>query len=72
MYCNVSFCSRCCDSCEAVKEAYRRKTWAFPDVETITQCQSEHYSEKLKNAFSEACQIYGYMEVNRVGLNLIL
>ncbi|PNF20099.1 Endoplasmic reticulum-Golgi intermediate compartment protein 3 [Cryptotermes secundus] len=57
----------CCDSCEAVKEAYRRKTWAFPDIETITQCQSEHYSQKLKNAFSEACQIYGYMEVNRVG-----
>lgn len=57
----------CCNSCEAVKEAYRRKRWAFHDLDTITQCQSEHYSERLKNAFSEACQIYGYVEVNRVG-----
>ncbi|GFG34757.1 hypothetical protein Cfor_04636 [Coptotermes formosanus] len=57
----------CCDSCEAVKEAYRRKRWAFLHIDTITQCQSEHYSERLRNAFSEACQIYGYVEVNRVG-----
>ena len=67
----IWFCSRCCDSCEAVKEAYRRKRWAFHDLDTITQCQSEHYSERLKNAFSEACQIYGYVEVNRVSLNLL-
>jgi hypothetical protein len=55
-----------------VKEAYRRKKWAFPDLDTVTQCHSENYSEKLKNAFSEACQIYGYMEVNRVSCNLVM
>ncbi|KAK7788838.1 hypothetical protein R5R35_001327 [Gryllus longicercus] len=57
----------CCSTCEDVKDAYRRKKWAFPDLQSIKQCQSENYSEKLKSAFTEACQIYGYMEVNRVG-----
>ncbi|GLG99750.1 Endoplasmic reticulum-Golgi intermediate compartment protein 3 [Gryllus bimaculatus] len=59
--------SLCCSTCEDVKDAYRRKKWAFPDLQSIKQCQSENYSEKLKSAFTEACQIYGYMEVNRVG-----
>ncbi|XP_068083319.1 endoplasmic reticulum-Golgi intermediate compartment protein 3 [Anabrus simplex] len=58
---------KCCNTCEDVKDAYRRKKWAFPDLQDIKQCQSENYSEKLKSAFTEACQIYGYMEVNRVG-----
>ena len=57
---------RCCNTCEEVKEAYRQKKWAFPNLETIDQCKSENYSDKLKHTFKEGCQIYGYMEVNRV------
>lgn len=58
---------QCCNTCEEVKEAYRQRKWAFPDPQNITQCQNEKYADKLKNAFSEGCQIYGTLTVNRVG-----
>lgn len=57
---------QCCNTCEEVKEAYRQRKWAFPDPENITQCQNEHYADKLKTAFIEGCQIYGMLTVNRV------
>lgn len=60
------FFFRCCNTCEDVKEAYRQRKWAFPDPQNITQCQNEHYADKLKNAFAEGCQIYGTLLVNRV------
>ncbi|KAJ8876172.1 hypothetical protein PR048_024081 [Dryococelus australis] len=58
--------SRCCNTCEAVKEAYRRKKWAISDLSNIKQCSDDSSSEKLSKAFKEACQIYGTMEVNRM------
>lgn len=58
--------SRCCNTCADVREAYRNKQWSLPDPEQVEQCKKEHFSENLKSAFTEGCQIYGYLEVNRV------
>ncbi|XP_046401835.1 endoplasmic reticulum-Golgi intermediate compartment protein 3 [Ischnura elegans] len=59
---------KCCNTCEDVREAYRKKRWSLPpDIGTIEQCKMEKNSEKVEKAFKEGCQIYGYMEVNRVG-----
>nr|CAD7255969.1 unnamed protein product [Timema shepardi] len=58
---------KCCNTCEAVKDAYRRRKWALTNFEKISQCKNENNSEKMSKAFNEACQIYGSMEVNRVG-----
>lgn len=33
----------------------------------IKQCKNDKSVEKMKTAFNQGCQIYGYMEVNRVG-----
>jgi hypothetical protein len=50
-----------------VREAYRERRWAFPEnPENISQCKEEKFSEKLKTAFSQGCQIYGSLVVNRV------
>ncbi|XP_012270092.1 endoplasmic reticulum-Golgi intermediate compartment protein 3 [Orussus abietinus] len=57
----------CCNTCEDVKEAYRMRKWATPDLSLFKQCQHDKSVEKIKNAFTEGCQIYGYMEVNRIG-----
>ncbi|XP_065164178.1 endoplasmic reticulum-Golgi intermediate compartment protein 3 [Atheta coriaria] len=58
---------KCCNTCEDVREAYRERRWAFPDnPENITQCKDEKYSEKIKTAFTQGCQIYGTLIVNRV------
>ncbi|XP_076764323.1 endoplasmic reticulum-Golgi intermediate compartment protein 3 [Xylocopa sonorina] len=58
---------KCCNTCEDVREAYRLKNWAPPDPGMIKQCQNDKSVEKMKTAFTQGCQIYGYMEVNRVG-----
>ncbi|CAH1644985.1 unnamed protein product [Spodoptera littoralis] len=59
--------SQCCNTCEDVKEAYRIRRWALPDLSTIEQCKNDESIEKTNLALKEGCQIYGYMEVNRVG-----
>lgn len=56
---------RCCNTCDDVKEAYRQRQWAVK-LEDYAQCKNEHENEKLKSAFQEGCQIYGYLQVNRV------
>lgn len=61
------FARRCCNTCEEVLEAYRRRKWAPPEPSEVKQCQNDKSMEKLKHAFTQGCQIYGYMEVNRVG-----
>ncbi|XP_015189165.1 PREDICTED: endoplasmic reticulum-Golgi intermediate compartment protein 3 [Polistes dominula] len=58
---------KCCNTCEDVKEAYKLRQWALPVPSTIKQCQNDKSVEKMKHAFTQGCQIYGYMEVNRVG-----
>ncbi|XP_059480695.1 endoplasmic reticulum-Golgi intermediate compartment protein 3 [Neocloeon triangulifer] len=58
---------KCCNTCAEVREAYRNKQWSLPEPENIEQCKKENFSEHLKNAFTEGCQIYGYLEVNRAG-----
>ncbi|XP_003399168.1 endoplasmic reticulum-Golgi intermediate compartment protein 3 isoform X2 [Bombus terrestris] len=58
---------KCCNTCEDVREAYRLKNWAPPALGMIKQCKNDKSVEKIKTAFTQGCQIYGYMEVNRVG-----
>lgn len=55
----------CCNTCEEVKEAYRLRRWQIHETQ-IEQCKSSATSQQIQKAFKEGCQIYGYMEVNRV------
>ena len=57
---------RCCNSCDEVKEAYRRKGWALPPLKDILQCKREGKTVESKELPKEGCQLYGYLEVNRV------
>ncbi|XP_019878488.1 endoplasmic reticulum-Golgi intermediate compartment protein 3 [Aethina tumida] len=57
---------KCCNTCEEVREAYRERRWALDNLENITQCKNEKFSERLKTAFQQGCQIYGNLIVNRV------
>lgn len=67
-YCGSCYGARdgCCNTCEEVREAYRVKRWALDNVDNIEQCKHEKFSEKLKTAFTQGCQIYGNLIVNRV------
>ena len=45
------------------------KGWAFSNPEGIEQCEREGFTENLKNQEGEGCNIYGYLEVNKVAGN---
>jgi len=60
---------QCCNTCEQVREAYRKKGWAFSNPENIEQCAREGFSEKLEAQKGEGCQVYGHLLVNKVAGN---
>ncbi|KAK2109895.1 Endoplasmic reticulum-Golgi intermediate compartment protein 3 [Saguinus oedipus] len=56
---------KCCNTCEDVREAYRRRGWAFKNPDTIEQCRREGFSQKMQEQKNEGCQVYGFLEVNK-------
>ncbi|CAK8694805.1 unnamed protein product [Clavelina lepadiformis] len=58
----------CCNTCKDVKEAYRRKGWAFPRDGSIPQCEREPTVMPDIN-IGEGCMLYGHLEVNKVAGN---
>ncbi|KAI3770209.1 hypothetical protein L6452_01334 [Arctium lappa] len=59
----------CCNSCEEVREAYRRKGWGLTNPDLIDQCKREGFAQKIKDEEGEGCNIYGSLEVNKVAGN---
>lgn len=59
--------ARCCNTCDDVREAYRRRGWAFKNADTIEQCKREGFTQKMQEQKNEGCQVYGFLEVNKVG-----
>ncbi|XP_072175388.1 endoplasmic reticulum-Golgi intermediate compartment protein 3-like [Diadema setosum] len=60
---------KCCNTCDEVQEAYRRKGWAFSNPESIEQCKREGFAQKIQLQKEEGCEVYGYLEVNKVAGN---
>lgn len=61
---------KCCNTCEEVKAAYRRKGWT-PDTGAIQQCASEALTAEMlaQRDSSEGCNLAGFVTVNRVAGN---
>ncbi|KAK3033880.1 hypothetical protein RJ639_033515 [Escallonia herrerae] len=59
----------CCNNCEDVREAYRKKGWAMSNPDLIDQCKREGFLQKIKDEEGEGCNIYGFLEVNKVAGN---
>uniref|UniRef100_A0AAR2LCR3 Endoplasmic reticulum-Golgi intermediate compartment protein n=1 Tax=Pygocentrus nattereri TaxID=42514 RepID=A0AAR2LCR3_PYGNA len=60
---------KCCNTCDDVREAYRRRGWAFKTPDTIEQCKREGFSQKMQEQKNEGCRVYGFLEVNKVAGN---
>ncbi|KAK5934687.1 hypothetical protein CgunFtcFv8_015060 [Champsocephalus gunnari] len=60
---------KCCNTCDDVREAYRRRGWAFKNADTIVQCKREGFTQKMQEQKNEGCQVYGFLEVNKVAGN---
>ncbi|KAM6553362.1 hypothetical protein CsatB_014124 [Cannabis sativa] len=59
----------CCNTCEQVREAYRKKGWALSNPDMIDQCKREGFLQKIKDEEGEGCNVYGFLEVNKVAGN---
>eukprot|EP00198_Chlamydomonas_reinhardtii_P004228 XP_001693564.1 predicted protein [Chlamydomonas reinhardtii] len=57
----------CCNTCDEVRAAYRRKGWALSNVDHIEQCAHDLYTEAIKEQAGEGCHIG--VEVNKVAGN---
>lgn len=60
--------THCCNTCQDVIDAYREKKWN-PNTDSFEQCKDERKleGEFAKTALTEGCNIYGTLEVNRMG-----
>ncbi|KAF0982446.1 hypothetical protein FDP41_011376 [Naegleria fowleri] len=61
--------TQCCNTCDDVREAYRRVGWAFTPNEDIEQCYEEILDRKMKYSKQEGCNLHGYFLVNKVAGN---
>lgn len=59
----------CCNSCEEVREAYRKRGWGLTNTDLIDQCKREDFVDKVKEEHGEGCNIHGSLEVNKVAGN---
>jgi len=59
----------CCNTCDAVRNAYRGAGWAFTDPGGIEQCIREGFVEQIKQVGQGGCHMYGHVEVNKVAGN---
>lgn len=63
---------QCCNTCDEVRVVYRARGWALPDLKSIEQCvASGETTDTLKEELAAGlgCQMYGYLEVNKVAGN---
>jgi len=61
----------CCQTCEDVRQAYLNRGWSFSNPQTIDQCVSEHWTEKIQAQSAEGCNVAGRIKVNKVIGNLL-
>ena len=52
-----------------MREAYRRKGWAFNNAEGITQCTEEGWVQKITEQSNEGCRASGFFDVSKVAGN---
>ncbi|EPY52682.1 COPII-coated vesicle component Erv46 [Schizosaccharomyces cryophilus OY26] len=59
----------CCNTCNAVREAYGRANWGIGDVDAFKQCKEEHFKENYEAQKVEGCNLAGQLFVNRMAGN---
>ncbi|KAH6789972.1 Endoplasmic reticulum vesicle transporter protein [Perilla frutescens var. frutescens] len=60
---------QCCNSCDEVREAYRKRGWGLTDPDIIDQCKREGFVQRVKEEEGEGCNIHGSLVVNKVAGN---
>mmetsp|Transcript_15938 Transcript_15938/g.32420 ORF Transcript_15938/g.32420 Transcript_15938/m.32420 type:complete len:460 (-) Transcript_15938:254-1633(-) len=59
--------TECCNTCDDVKRAYRRRQWHIPDISKIEQCR---HLVRADQEEGEGCNIHGFVALSTGGGNL--
>ena len=54
----------CCNTCDEVRDAYRKRGWALMNVDGVAQCMKENFQMKEQEEQNEGCRISGNHSVN--------
>ncbi|KAL1244503.1 Endoplasmic reticulum-Golgi intermediate compartment protein [Trichinella spiralis] len=57
---------QCCNSCDDVIKAYKRKGWALNSMDSVEQCRDREWVQKLHHSLNQGCRVYGWLEVSKV------
>ncbi|GJT69126.1 endoplasmic reticulum-Golgi intermediate compartment protein 3-like protein [Tanacetum coccineum] len=57
----------CCNSCDDVREAYRRTGWVLMNLDSIDQV--EGFVQRIIAEEGEGCNLHGSLEVNKLAGN---
>eukprot|EP01006_Ploeotia_vitrea_P031874 TRINITY_DN64161_c0_g2_i1.p1 TRINITY_DN64161_c0_g2~~TRINITY_DN64161_c0_g2_i1.p1 ORF type:complete len:393 (+),score=38.73 TRINITY_DN64161_c0_g2_i1:78-1256(+) len=57
---------QCCNTCDEVMEAYRKKGWGFNVHTTVEQCVREKMERQIRASAKEGCMVHGSVHVNKV------
>ncbi|KAJ4753739.1 Endoplasmic reticulum-Golgi intermediate compartment protein 3 [Rhynchospora pubera] len=60
---------QCCNSCDEVRDAYRKKGWGLTNPDAIDQCKREGFVQRVKDEQGEGCTVHGFVDVNKVAGN---
>ncbi|XP_055553914.1 endoplasmic reticulum-Golgi intermediate compartment protein 3-like isoform X3 [Falco cherrug] len=63
---------RWCNTCDDVREAYRRRGWAFENLDSVKLCKREGFSQKMQEWKNEGCQVYGSLEASWIKRTVVL
>ncbi|MEE6510182.1 hypothetical protein FKM82_029419, partial [Ascaphus truei] len=61
---------RCCNSCDDVREAYRRKGWAFKTPDSIAQCKREGSARRWKSRGTRAAKFHDLQSFGLDNINM--
>ena len=57
----------CCDTCDDVQRAYKRKGWVLRDIDSVEQCKGSQVNQE-----GEGCNVHGVVALSTGGGNLHL
>lgn len=60
---------QCCNTCDEVKEAYRKRGWQLADGAGKEQCSRENVLRSVAEQEGEGCHVRGELSVNKVAGN---
>ncbi|GMH32727.1 hypothetical protein BSKO_00561 [Bryopsis sp. KO-2023] len=60
---------QCCNTCDDVRSAYKKKGWGFSRPAMIEQCLTEDHEQEVRVQAGEGCRMWGSLKVNRVAGN---